>query len=227
MITGSKEELDQYIKKLKCPDHPKADLVVAWHESGTYVIRCGAGHYPEEVVEEPPPTSLFKQGKIEPIDKAFNLLPKADLETGELLTPETINALISYARIYGLDAYRGHVVVMHGRPYIGVDGYLYHADKKKIPYSLTGRPLNEEELKLRGYQDGDLGYYSKVVRHDTNQVFEGYGFIKKSELTERSKKNPDRLRYPVVADKPGVMVVKRADWQALRRAFPIGEVVEA
>jgi hypothetical protein len=112
---------------------------------------------------------------------------------------------------------------MHGQPYIGIDGYLYHAHVNKIPYSLTGRPLKEDELEAYGYEHGDLGWYSKVERKDTGAVFEGYGFVKKMELTEMSKRSPDRKRYPVVAEKPGNMVIKRADWQALRRAFPIGE----
>lgn len=226
MITGTKENLDKIARDYVCAEHG-TPVTVAWHaKENSYVLRCGKGEYPEEVTREPSPTMLAKQGKIEPAGKWFNLLPKVDLETGEVLSRETITALVAYANMYGLDAYRGHVMVMHGAPYIGIDGYLYHANKKNIPYSLTGRPLNEDELKIHGYEAGDLGWYSKVQMHDTNQIFEGYGFVKKSELTSRSKKNPDRLRYPVVADKPGVMVIKRADWQALRRAFPIGTAEE-
>ena len=158
-----------------------------------------------------------------PHAETFAGVPAVDLDTGELLTLDQIQALVYYARRYGLDPARGHVVSMHGQPYIGIDGYLYHAHDKNIPYSLTGRPLVEDELKALGCEPGDLGWYSMVERHDTHQVFEGYGFVRKSETTERSKKHPDKLRYPVVAEKPGVMVIKRADWQVLRRAFPIGE----
>lgn len=226
MIKGDKEYLDQVVKTHHCPEHNNP-LVVAWHAGeDAYVIRCGAGHFPDEVTRELSPIEEHKAGQREAHQPIASLLPKADLETGELLSPEQVQALIDYANKYGLDAYRGHVMMMYGTPYIGLDGYLYHANKKKIPFSLTGRPLSELELIQRGYEIGDMGYLSKVTRHDTSGTFEGVGFIRRSELTEMSKKKPDRLRYPVVADKPGNIVQKRADWQALRRAFPIGETEE-
>ena len=244
MITGDFNELDQITKTHKCPEHPDMALTVAWLTTGQFAIRCGADHFPEEVTRIPTLTEAYKQGEDIPEPLAGNIVkgqqrraraagaavipfvlgevPKRDSETGELLTPEAIQALIDYAEKYGLDAYRGHVCLFHGDPYITVDGYFYKAKREKIPYSLTGRPLTRDELLLHHYEDDDLGYYSKVRRLDTGQEFEGYGFVKKSELTERSKKSPDRLRYPVVAGKPGNMVIKRAEWQALRRAFPIG-----
>ncbi len=210
------------VENFHCPDHPELALTVAQHPKEGLVIRCGAGHFPEEVKRLPTRTEEYKRGELEAVDKGFNLLPKADLETGEVLAPTMIKALVAYAERYGLDAYRGHVVVMHGQPYIGLDGYLYHARHNNISYSLTGRPLTAEEMTALLYEPGDLGWKSTLTRHDTGGVFEGLGFVKKSELTEMSKKNPAKHRYPVVADKPANMVVKRADWQALRRAFPIG-----
>lgn len=226
MITGEKDKLEEIAKHSRCPEHDNP-LVVAWHDGeNAYVLRCGKGHFPLEVTQIPGRTQQFKRGELEKVDKSFNLLPRADLETGEQLSLDKVDALVKYARRYDLDPYRGHIQMMHGAPYVSIDGYLYHAHKEKIPYSLTGRPLTKPELKAQGYAPDDLGWYSKVERLDTGQVFEGYGFIMAAELTEMSKKHPDRPRYPVVAAKPGVMVVKRADWQALRRAFPIGETEE-
>ncbi len=245
MIKGTKEELDLIAGTHRCPEHDKA-LVVAWHAGeNSYVLRCGADHFPEEVTKQPSLAELHKQGVElpEPIQsnikkaiakrspttpsppqaETFIGIPATDLETGELIPFEKLGALVTYGRHYGLDPARSHVALMHGKPYITIDGYLFHAHHEKIPYSLTGRPLKEDELKAQGYEPSDLGWYSKVTRHDTGGVFEGYGFVKRSELMEMSKRHPDQLRHPVVAEKPGNMVIKRADWQVLRRAFPIGE----
>lgn len=248
MITGKKDELENIAKQYVCKDDGGM-LTVAWDgKANTYFLRCEHDHFPEEVTKQPTLTQMHKQGLElpEPIKsnvekgiarraqrlpqapqaKTFLGIPAADLDTGELIPLEKLQALVAYAGRYGLDPARGHIALMHNQPYITIDGYLYHAHHKQIPFSLTGRPLKEDELKAQGYEPGDLGWYSKVERHDTKQVFEGYGFVKRSELTETSKRNPDRLRYPVVAEKPGNMVIKRADWQALRRAFPIGESEE-
>ncbi len=223
MIKGTNDELARIIGTHRCPEHPDLELTVAQHIREGLVIRCGAGHYPEEVKRLPTRTEEYKRGELEAVDKSFNLLPRADLETGEVLSPSQIQALIAYAHKYGLDAYRGHVVLMHGQPYVGLDGYLYRAFHQGLSHSLIGRPLTPEEMASLGYDVGDLGWKSTITILATGAVFEGLGFVRKSELTERSKKHPERLRYPVVADKPANMVVKRADWQALRRAFPIGE----
>ena len=190
MIKGGKEYLDQIVTTHVCPEHgPK--LVVAWHAGeDSYVIRCGEGHFPEEVTRQMTPVEEHKAGEREAHQPITTLLPRVDLATGELLTPVVIEGLKAYAERYGLDPYRGHVCLMYGKPYIGLDGYLYHANKEEIPYSLTGRPMTEDELKARGYQPDDLGYLARVKRLDTGAEFEGVGFITKDEIEEEAKGRP-------------------------------------
>lgn len=223
MITGKKEELDQICQSHVCPEHgPK--LVVAWHaRADSYVIRCGEGHFPEEVTRELTPTGEFKQGKRLAVDKSFNLLPKADLATGEMLSPAAIQALIAYADKYHLDPYRGHVVMMYASPYIGLDGYLYHANSTGIPYSLTSTPLSGEQRKACLVEADTHAWSATVELLDTKQTFTGLGIVTKAEMTEESKKKPGQLRSPVVAAHPWQLAQKRAEWQAMRRGFPIGE----
>lgn len=226
MIKGTKEYCDRVASQYECPEHG-AKLVTAWYaEESTYIIRCGEGHYPEEIRRINSPTQEYKEGSRPAHSPGLDLMVRKDLGNDKDLSAAQIVALLRYADKYGLDAYRGHVVMMYGKPYIGIDGYLYHAYKQAIPYSLTGRPLADEELKLRGYQAGDLGYLSRVKRLDTEAEFEGVGFVTREEIDETVKDKPGQKRYPIVADKPGYMVQKRADWQALRRAFPIGEEKE-
>lgn len=226
MITGSKEHLDGIAKTHQCPEHGHK-LVVAWHAGeNAYAIRCGEGHFPAEVTRELTPTQQFAAGKLQKVDPLFNLLPSADLATGDPLTPIMVQGLIAYASKYGLDAYRGHVVVMYGKPYITIDGYLFHANQTGQPYNLESRPLSETEKAAYQIPEGAHAWLAKCSIGPDFGVFTGLGVVTADEMTEKSKKRPDQLRSPVVAAHPWQLAQKRAEWQALRRAFPIGETEE-
>lgn len=226
MITGKKEELDKIAEEYCCPDHDNP-LVVAWHAGeNAYVIRCGAGHYPEEIKKKPSRTEQFKRGQLQKVDPDFNLLPTRDLATNEPLTMDKINGLVRYAERYGLDAYRGHVMLMYGQPYIGLDGYLYHANREKVTYQLKSRPLTTPERSDYQVEEGDHAWLAVLDIGHGEKYFTGLGIVKKSELTEMSRKKPDQLRYPVVANHPWQLAQKRAEWQVMRRGFPIGESPE-
>lgn len=222
MITGSKEYLDGIVKTHQCPEHGRK-LVVAWHEGeDSYVIRCGEGHFPDEVTRELTRTQQFKQGQLEPVGEGLSLLPSTDLATGEKLPIHVVTALIDYAGRYGLDARRGHVVVMYGKPYITIDGYLWHANQTKQPYNLESRPLSEVERTVYQVPEGAHAWLAKCSIGPDFGVFTGLGIVTQEEMTETSKKDKTKLRSPVVAAHPWQLAQKRAEWQVLRRAFPIG-----
>ncbi len=223
MITGDAKELEQYTKTHCCPEHPDKALTVAWDPDYGDIIRCGGNHYPEEVVPIRTRTQQFKQGDLQKVDPEFSLLPTKDLETGKLLSPEQITGLINFANKYGLDAYRGHVMMMYGQPYIGLDGYLFHAKQEEIEYTLKSRPLGPTERTDYQVEEGDHAWIAHLDIGRGKQYFSGLGIVKKSELTEMSKKNPESHRYPVVAEHPWQLAQKRAEWQVMRRGFPIGE----
>jgi hypothetical protein len=220
-------------------------LNVVWNAQGNCeTLQCFKGHFPDLLVRNPSITEEFKQGKVGqdvatrrakefakalpapgtpvPADHPLGLLPVTDLETGELLDPNIIRALIDYAHRYELDPYRGHVVIMHGKPYIGLDGYIYHADQTGVPYSLKSRPLTEDERKTYQIPEGAHAWTAEVIKKISDTSFTGMGIVTQAEMTEMSKKHPDRLRSPVVAKHPWQLSQKRAEWQAMRRAFPIG-----
>ena len=226
MIKGEKAYLDEVVKNHICPEHGNK-LVVAWHAGeNSHVIRCGEGHFPEEVTRELTRTQQFKAGQLQKVDPMFNLLSKTDLATGELLPPEMLQLLVTYARKYALDAYRGHVVIMYGKPYISLDGYLYHANRSRLPYGLCSRPLDNEERVTYRVGENDHAWTCEVILPEGNQSFVGLGIVTQKEMTEMSTKKPNQLRSPVVAAHPWQLAQKRAEWQALRRAFPIGESEE-
>jgi hypothetical protein len=245
MIKGDYEKLVGIVDRNLCAEH-KAPLEVAWNaELNCHVIRCGKDHYPDAVVRIPSLTEELKQGANVPspikenIEKSMAkragvaeqyglegleaLLPARDLVTGRDLTSEVRALLVEFARKYDLDPYRGHVVLMYGQPYIGIDGYLYHANQTHRAYTLRSRPLNDEERRQFKIADSDHAWIAEVSTLDKNEYFMGIGVVTLDELSEEAKGKPGVLRYPVVARHPWLMAQKRAEWQALRRAFPIGE----
>jgi hypothetical protein len=244
MITGTKEYLDQIVKTHRCPEHLDMTLSVAWHKDGYYVIRCGADHYPEEVTRQPSLTQLWRQDKLPDGPIADNIkkrevrkmtqqtetlkgrlvekIPAFDLGTGERLSGEAIYELTQYATKYGLDVFRSHVVVMYGKPYITTDGYLYHAAKRREPFSLDSRPMTTEELKQYKIGETDHGWLAWVRFPGKGTSFNGTGIVTYEEMTAKSPRDNTKLRAPVVAAHPWQLAQKRAEWQALSRAFPIG-----
>lgn len=248
MIKGDYDELTAIAANNVCSEH-NTPLSVAWHDKeAIHVIRCGHGEYPDDIVRIMSLTEDIRQGKdvpepiksnvekasrrrssIQPkndLTPALSELPKTDLGTGEILAPHMVTALLTYAYRYGLDPFRGHVVIYYGKPYIGIDGYLYHANQVEVPYSLRSKPLNKEQRIEYLVPEGSHAWLATVEFLETGQEFNGIGIVTAEELTEKSKRDQNQLRYPVVAKHPWQLAQKRAEWQALRRAFPIGESEE-
>jgi len=245
MIKGDYDRLQNIAKFNVCAQH-HTPLEVAWHEK-QWTLRCGGdeGHYPDAVTRQLSLTQGYKageelpsfiednikksqrrrtmqEGKGKPLPE-FALVPQTDLGTGELLVPEVIKALVEYADKYHLDPERGHVVLMYSKPYITIDGYLYHALQTNVPYTLESRPLREAELKEFQALENAHVWISKVKLTETGNEFVGYGVVTREEVEAKSPRDATKLRSPVVAAHPQLLAQKRADWQALRRAFPIGE----
>lgn len=226
MIKGEHAELTKIATGNVCGECGALLDVATQGESGTFALRCGNGHYPDMVRRAPTLSQRSKQGEQLPATATYHHLPEEDLGTGAKLSNLQIGALINYAHRYGLDPYRGHVMIMHGKPYVGLDGYLYHANRLKIPYNLRSRPLTPAEREAMQLGPKDQGWGCEITRLDSQEYRLGIGIVTAEEMTELSKKDPSKLRSPVVAAHPWQLAQKRAEWQALRRAFPIGEEME-
>lgn len=244
MIKGDYERLVDMAKYNVCAEH-KMPLEVAWSgEERSWFLRCGVCEATEAITRNPSLTEEYRQGTLEDGPIADNVekgtrrraaaqdrqvipftiqgVPGHDLATGELLSKGQMVALVDYARKYGLDPMRGHVCLMYGKPYITIDGYLYHANSQDIPYSLISRPMTTDEIKAYQLGETDHGWISEVVKTNTGARTMGIGVVTYNEMTAASKRDPGQLRSPVVAAHPWQLGQKRAEWQALRRAFPIG-----
>ncbi len=245
MITGKKEELDGAIKTHVCPEHLDKALTVTWQaKENAYIIACGGGHFPEEVTPKPTLTSELKQGALPegpvkdrvlkgalrrrgglaaPVDvQPLGLMPVTDFGDGHDITLAEVKRAVAYADRTGLDITLGHVCLYHGKPYPSIDGYLYHSRRTGIWYKLVTLPLNKAEREQ--YQVGELDYawMCKIFMCASGAEFSGIGIVTDAERTEMSTKDSTKHRNPVLVAKPWQMAQKRAEWQALRRAFPLG-----
>lgn len=223
MIKGEKTKLESIAVDNLCAEHNKP-LNVAWvGDASSYAIRCSLNHYPDAVTRNKSDIEIIKQAPKSIVPKnAFGVTP-VDLGSKQSLTPAEINILVEYAEHYGLDAYRGHVVMMYSKPYICLDGYLFEANRSKRPYEMRSRPMNAEELKAYKVGDADFGWLCEIAILNPNTYHCGIGIVTAAEMNDTSAKDAAQKRAPVVAKHPQLMAQKRAEWQALRRAFPIGE----
>lgn len=226
MIKGDKDKLLAIAKDNVCSEH-HIPLEVQWDDKEqSNVLYCVKGHYPDAVIRSKVEGHKAFDRNSPPLKTGFELVSKVDLGSGAALAPEVSRALERYAKQYGLDYYRGHVVLMYGQPYIGLDGYLYHANRSGIKYCLESRPMTTSELKQYKVGNTDHGWLATVNLIDTNEKFNGVGIVTYEEMTAKSPRDDTKLRSPVVAAKPWQLAQKRAEWQAMRRAFPIGESEE-
>lgn len=246
MIKGDYDLLDRIAKNNVCAEH-HTPLTVAWHSGEKcWTLRCGEGHYPDAVTRQLSLTQEFKSGNVIDTNIVNNIYkgqrrrqmqqgkkvipftigeaPGADLGTGELLLPEQVQALQEYALKYHLDIFRSHVVLMYSKPYITLDGYLFYARQSKVDYTLQSRPMTTEELNLYKIGATDHAWIAEVILTQSGARFNGLGIVTYEEMTAKSPRDDTKLRSPVVAAHPWQLAQKRAEWQAMRRAFPIGEV---
>lgn len=223
MITGEYKKLKEIAEHNVCAEH-KAALEVCWAPDGNvYALRCGEGHYAEAVTRKVSEVTKIKQAVKPDIPLNAFAMPSEDLGTKKLLSITEQQALIDYGRHYGLDAYRGHVMMMFGKPYIGLDGYIFVANRTRRPYTMPTRPANAEERLAMQIGVDDYCWICELQVENPRTYVRAIGIVTAEELTETSKKDTTQLRYPVVAKHPQLLAQKRAEWQALRRAFPIGE----
>ena len=199
MIKGDYEWLKDLASRNVCAEH-KQQLEVAWDgDKNTHYLRCGVCgptkaitrfmSYTEEYkVGEPVPEPVLaniKKGEKRRMEQhkaqsgmaTLSLAPAVDLGTGELLKPDIVKALDEYATKYNLDPARGHVVLMYGKPYVTLDGYLFHARRSDIRYKLESRPMTTDELKSYKVGKTDHGWIAYVLFIDDGSQFNGTGIV--------------------------------------------------
>ena len=212
--------------------------VTIWDgENDCYRLCCGSDHTHNGFTRRPTATQLLTRGRMDKVGgsgaqrdlehlaqrrpERFNLLPKTDIETGAVLSPQDISALDIFAQAVGLNIYLGHVGLYFGEPRVTIDGYYYLAKKRGEDISVCAMPATVDERQQYQIPDNALFFIAKGFR-GSNPVPEiGLGIVTSDELAEMSKKNPSQKRHPIVAKYPQRMAEKRAEWQLLRKLIPL------
>jgi len=204
-----------------------SSLNIAWSaQKDCYMLRCGQ--------------SLEHNGVV-PYGKDKELLEIANklrgrplpMETGALqkLNTEQMLARVNQARFpkdlttqdrqlmakisieYGLDPLFGELMIYQGRPYVTIDARRRKAQETGQLDGISARPATKAERTARQVAEVDYLFVAEVWIKGASHSFEGWGTVRAAET-----KGSEHL--PIVKD-PAAMAEKRAEAQALRRAFHI------
>lgn len=244
MIKGESGELAIIADENVCSIH-KTPLTVVHHPTdATWVLLCAENHYPDTVsrilsssevdragTEQPgiPQSQVWRDArtkrKLSPasvVPAPGVGLPALDVESGQALSGSQLSLMVAKADEWGLDAYRGHLCFMYGKLYPTLDAHLFKASCTNQAYDLLSRPLTSEERQIYIVPEGSHAWIAELMIQEPKRRFGGVGIITREDMEERSKKDKDKLRHPVYADKPWQLAQVRAEWQVMRRGFPIG-----
>lgn len=152
-------------------------------------------------------------GDLAKIDEA-GMTARVDMARfPQQLTIDQKRMVVKVALTYGLDPLMGELTVYHGNPFISIDGRYRKARETGMLDGVETRPATVEERSAWGIEAGDYFFRCEVWRKDASRPFVGWGRIRAAETKGDS-------HLPLVAQ-PQRMAEKRAEAQALRKAFGI------
>ncbi len=138
------------------------------------------------------------------------------------LTIQDKKILVAAALTYGLDPLMGELTIYQGRPFIGIDGRYRKAQETGHLDGVESRPATKAEKAEREIPDGDYLYRAEVWCKGATHAFVGWGRVRAAETKPGSNKPGDNTStYKPIQNDPQRMAEKRAEAQALRKAFHI------
>ena len=164
-----------------------------------------------------PPAILAKE------EKHLTHFPaRQDGANRQVLTLDQVRYLIEWARNAGLDAWKGHVCMYYGKPYVTISGRLANAFASgQFAYMNSWRANKDEKAEL-GYAQEDKVFFAEVKRRDMERPVQCWGVVTDQEVKQAiAKSGQDALYLPIVKS-PQHLAEKRALARALDRAFPLG-----
>jgi hypothetical protein len=130
------------------------------------------------------------------------------------LTKTDKKMLAEAAISYGFDPLMGEISVYQGRPFISIDGRYRKAQETGLLDGVETRPATKQEREDWQIPEGDYFFRAEIYVKNTGHPFIGWGRVRKSEMTGGKG-------YKPVETNPQRMAEKRAEAQALRKAFHI------
>ena len=216
------------------------NLSMAWNsKAGKNVLRCGKclRYVAEtELVKRRSLTRQYKDG--DPVNPAIanrieRKLGGRIMESTELTTmsqdkmlaridlakfPQDLNPaekkLLAMAAItYGFDPLMGELTIYQGRPYVSIDGRYRKARESGKLDGVTTRPATKQEREDWSIPLEDYFFRSEVSVKGMSLPLVGWGRVRMAETQGKG--------YKPVETNPQRMAEKRAEAQALRKAFSI------
>ena len=195
-------------------------LTIAWGGDG-YILRCGkdinhAGitrhdkKYEKEIKEvySMDSTALTKMTETQMVERVeMARFPQEMTKQDKIL-------LAQVAITYGLDPLMGEVTLYQGRPFVSIDGRYRKAQETEQLDGVETRPANKQERADWQIPEGDFFYRSEVYVKGSSRPFVAWGRVFHAETVGGKGFKP-------VEKNPQRMAEKRAEAQALRKAFHI------
>lgn len=122
--------------------------------------------------------------------------------------------LAQVAISYGFDPLMGEVSIYQGRPYVSIDGRYRAAQETGKLNGVNTRPSTKQEREDWKIPDGDYFFCAEVFVKGADYPFIGWGRVYQPETVGGKGFTP-------VEKNPQRMAEKRAEAQALRKAFHI------
>lgn len=220
----SKADMEQAVRDGEVCGQCGGRLNVAWIGGG-YVLRCGdlshntlSRHRRKSDYEKENEDAFRRVNKMD--TKNLTMMDEkqmvARIEMAKFpqeLVPAEKRLLAQVAISYGFDPLMGEVSIYQGRPYVSIDGRYRAAQETGKLDGVECRPANKKERDDWGIPDGDYFFRAEVRVKDASYPFVGWGRVYAAETIGKGfkpvEKNPQR------------MAEKRAEAQALRKAFHI------
>jgi len=122
---------------------------------------------------------------------------------------------------YGFDPLMGEISIYQGKPYVSIDGRYRKAQETGLFMGMNTRPATKQEKDEWGIPEGDFFFHAEaeVYNKEAKRTakFVGWGRIRVDEM----KIVKDGDKYKPIVTNPQRMAEKRAEAQALRKAFHI------
>ena len=221
--TMSYEDMEKAAKNNSLCTQCQGLLVLAWgfaHGFDGWILRC------TDISHTGITRHNIKQEKI--IKEAYSMDSTAliKMEPGQMMeriemakfpkdltTPEK-KMLAQVAITYGFDPLMGEITIYQGRPWVSIDGRYRKAQETGKLDGVSTRPATKQEREDWQIPDGDYFFRSEVYVKEARFPFVAWGRVRGSE-TQGGK------GYTPVETNPQRMAEKRAEGQALRKAFHI------
>jgi hypothetical protein len=202
-------------------------LVVAWINGG-HVLRCSNLKHSTITSHDYKNEERIRRYRMD--STALTKLTKAQMmervkmgpKFVQDLTPAEQEKLGLLASFYGFDAAMGEMTIYQGRPYISIDGRYRKAQETGKLAGVNTIPATAAERKAWEIPDGDYFFKAIVKVRDGDNIseFTGWGRVFAAETKPGSKNDPNS-KYKPIQSNPQRMAEKRAEAQALRKAFHI------